>query len=299
MRADTKTENAVMDVLKQCFEAFGRRDLDALLAFFAPDPDVVVIGTGRDEKGMGPADIKAIFERAFGQFSEASFEFGWHSVSVAGPLAWLATDVSYHVKAGDRESSRARLLCDRSKGVSSRHSRVAYSWLLEMLARRKNPASLEGCLIQRGYFSSGSCLHQLAVDSIFPGYISIVKRPSFVDYVSHPDSLVVSWTTTGPLKVQDYRYVISHKVYDFALILYVTVFIKRMEILAFEGCPVYGTAYPFLSLCHQYPPILLYISWRRFPCLLSGKYSTTLITFVGRSRKGALSIFLLAPHNAS
>jgi uncharacterized protein (TIGR02246 family) len=106
MKADTKTEDAVMDVLKQSFEAFGRRDLDALLAFFSPDPDVVVIGTGRDEKGIGLAEIKAIFQRAFAQFSEASFQFGWHSVSVAGPLAWLATDVSYHVKAGDRESSR-------------------------------------------------------------------------------------------------------------------------------------------------------------------------------------------------
>jgi uncharacterized protein (TIGR02246 family) len=106
MKADTKTENAVMNTIKKCFEAFGRRDLDAMLAFFAPDPDVVVIGTGKDEKGIGFTQIKAIFERAFAQFNEASFEFGWHSVSVAGPLAWLATDVSYHVKAGDRESNR-------------------------------------------------------------------------------------------------------------------------------------------------------------------------------------------------
>jgi len=106
MKAAAETEHAVMDVLKQCFEAFGRRDLDALLAFFASDPDVVVIGTGRDEKGIGLAEIKAILERAFAQFDEASFQFGWHSVSVAGPLAWLATDVSYRVKAGDRESSR-------------------------------------------------------------------------------------------------------------------------------------------------------------------------------------------------
>ena len=106
MKADEKTEHAVMNVVKQCFEAFGRRDLDALLAFFAPDPDVVVIGTGRDEKGIGLAEIKAIFERAFAQFDAASFEFGWRSVSVTGPLAWLATDVSYRVKAGDRESNR-------------------------------------------------------------------------------------------------------------------------------------------------------------------------------------------------
>lgn len=106
MKADTNTEKVVMNAVKQCFEAFARRDLDAMLSFFAPDPDVVVIGTGRDEKGIGFAEIKAIFERAFAQFNEASFEFGWHSVSVAGPLAWLATDVSLHIKASDREVSR-------------------------------------------------------------------------------------------------------------------------------------------------------------------------------------------------
>lgn len=103
MKADAKTEAEVMSVVKQCFEAFARRDIDAMLAFFAPDPDVVVIGTGGDEKGVGFTEIKAIFERAFSQFEEANFEFGWHSVSVAGPLAWLAADVILHVKVNGRE----------------------------------------------------------------------------------------------------------------------------------------------------------------------------------------------------
>ena len=106
MKADAKTESEVMNVVKQCFDAFAMKDLNAMLAFFAPEPDVVVIGTGGDERGVGFNEIKAIFERAFSQFDEASFDFGWHSVSVRGPLAWLATDVGLNVKAGDREISR-------------------------------------------------------------------------------------------------------------------------------------------------------------------------------------------------
>jgi len=47
MRADTKTEVAVLNVVKQCFEAFNKRDLNACLVFFAPDPDVVVIARAR------------------------------------------------------------------------------------------------------------------------------------------------------------------------------------------------------------------------------------------------------------
>ena len=46
MKADPKTEAEVMNVMNQSMEAFVKRDLDALLALYAPDPDVVVIGTG-------------------------------------------------------------------------------------------------------------------------------------------------------------------------------------------------------------------------------------------------------------
>jgi len=105
MRADPKTEAAVMSIVQQSFEAFVKRDIDSLLAFFAPDPDVVVIGTGRDERCIGLAEIKVILERAFAQFKDASFEFGWHSVSAAGSMALVAGDVILHIKNSDREIS--------------------------------------------------------------------------------------------------------------------------------------------------------------------------------------------------
>ena len=106
MKADAKTEAEVMNALKQCFQAFATKDIDSMMAFFAPDPDVVMIGTGGDERGVGFDEIKAIFERAFSQFDEASFDFGWNSVSIAGPLALLATDITFHVEASDREVSQ-------------------------------------------------------------------------------------------------------------------------------------------------------------------------------------------------
>jgi len=106
MKADSKTESEVMDAVKQCFNAFAMKDLDAMMAFFAPDPDIVVIGTGGDERGVGFTEVKAIFDRAFSQFDEASFDFGWYSVSVVGPLALLATDIAFRIKASDREVSR-------------------------------------------------------------------------------------------------------------------------------------------------------------------------------------------------
>ena len=103
MRADPKTEAAVMNIVKQCFEAFTKKDLDEVLAFCAPDPDVILIGTGGDEKGVGLAEVRNILERAFAQFEEASFKFGWHSVSAAGLVACLAADVTLYVKTSDRQ----------------------------------------------------------------------------------------------------------------------------------------------------------------------------------------------------
>lgn len=87
MKADPKTEAAVMGIVRKYFEAFAKRDINRVMIFFAPEPDVVVIGTGEDEKCVGSTEIRTVLERAFAQFKEASVRFGWHSVSVAGSAA--------------------------------------------------------------------------------------------------------------------------------------------------------------------------------------------------------------------
>jgi ketosteroid isomerase-like protein len=94
-----------MNVMSQSMEAFVKRDLDALLSLYAHDPDLVVIGTGEDEKRVGLAENKALFERDFTQFEDASFKFGWHSVSVAGSVAWVAVDLILNLKASGQETS--------------------------------------------------------------------------------------------------------------------------------------------------------------------------------------------------
>ena len=105
MKADPQTEAAVMNVMNQLAEAFAKRDLDNLLALYAPDPDVVVIGTGGDEKCTGLAEIRTVFQRAFAQSEAAFVKIGWHSVSVAGSVAWVAADIILHVKTSGRQIS--------------------------------------------------------------------------------------------------------------------------------------------------------------------------------------------------
>ena len=63
MKADAKTEAEIMAVLNQLIEAYKKQDLDGALALYAPDPDVVTIGTGVDEKRVGLAERRTQLER--------------------------------------------------------------------------------------------------------------------------------------------------------------------------------------------------------------------------------------------
>ncbi len=101
MKANAKTEAEVMAVMNRYNEAYARQDVDSVLALFAPDPDVVTIGTGQDEKRVGLAEIRAQLERDFAQSEAVSIEFGWHSVSGAGSVAWVAADCVAQAKMPD------------------------------------------------------------------------------------------------------------------------------------------------------------------------------------------------------
>ena len=103
MKADPKTEAAVVAVVKQWFEAFANGDMDSVLAFVAPDSDVVVIGTGKDDKCIGPTELKNAAERAFAETKGASVNIGWHSVSTVGSLAWVAAEVTFQGKTSKGE----------------------------------------------------------------------------------------------------------------------------------------------------------------------------------------------------
>jgi hypothetical protein len=65
VKAEPAIEAAVMNVVTQFAQAFAERDLGRTLSFLAPDPDVVFIGTGGDEKRIGLTEIKALLKSDF------------------------------------------------------------------------------------------------------------------------------------------------------------------------------------------------------------------------------------------
>jgi ketosteroid isomerase-like protein len=110
MKADNNTETAVRATLDKLAEGYARRNVETLLSAFAPDPDVVMFGTGADEKRVGPAEIRAQAERDWSQTEAASMSYGWTSVSAAGDVAWVSSDLTFALRAGGQAMQmRARL----------------------------------------------------------------------------------------------------------------------------------------------------------------------------------------------
>lgn len=85
-------------------QSYKERKIDDLMALVAPDPNVVLIGTGVDWKVVGFNEIKARAERDWTQSEASSFEFGWTSISRIGSVALVAAEVTARVKIEGEES---------------------------------------------------------------------------------------------------------------------------------------------------------------------------------------------------
>lgn len=100
MKADAKTEAEVRALMNRFQEGYQKRDEAGLLACLAPDADVILYGTGADEKRVGREAILDQARRDWAQTDAISMEFGQMSVSAAGPAAWVAIDGGFRIKAG-------------------------------------------------------------------------------------------------------------------------------------------------------------------------------------------------------
>ena len=103
MKADTATEEAVLSAMHEFLEAYRQRDADRLMALTVPDADVILIGTGADERRVGQAELRAQAERDWSQSDSAAFDLTWNSVSAAGSVAWVASEGMVRASAGGQE----------------------------------------------------------------------------------------------------------------------------------------------------------------------------------------------------
>jgi uncharacterized protein (TIGR02246 family) len=104
MLADATTDAAVRSVLDRLAEVYVTRDLDALRAVFAADPEVVMFSPGT-ERVVGIDAIAAKADRDWARTEAATLTYRRTTVAATGPVAWAAADADFTVRAGGVEST--------------------------------------------------------------------------------------------------------------------------------------------------------------------------------------------------
>jgi ketosteroid isomerase-like protein len=119
MKADAQTVAEIDAAIGKLAGAYRERNLQDFMACFVPDEDTVVIGTGSDEKRVGPEQIRAQVERDWSQTESIEMAFEWKSISAAGPLAWVALEGAFRIRAGGQAMAlpvRTSLVLEKRRG---------------------------------------------------------------------------------------------------------------------------------------------------------------------------------------
>jgi len=119
MKADAHTAGEIEAVIKALTVAYKTRNLNDLMACFAPDSDVVLYGTGVDEKRIGPEQIRFQIERDWAQTDSIEMSFNWSSISAANNIAWAAMDGVFNIRAqgqGMTVPARASFVLEKRAG---------------------------------------------------------------------------------------------------------------------------------------------------------------------------------------
>ncbi len=103
MKANKEIEAGVMDSLNKFIKTYEQRDMEGVLSFLVADPDVIVIGTGADEKRIGLDEVRLQLERDWLQTDVISMEILRHMISAAGKVAWITGDIVFRARAGGQE----------------------------------------------------------------------------------------------------------------------------------------------------------------------------------------------------
>jgi ketosteroid isomerase-like protein len=100
MKANQTVYSEVKAALDNLVDSYASRDIKRLLSCIAPDTDVIMYGTGVDEKRLGLAGIQVQAERDWAQTDAGSFILNEPMISAAGTIAWVSSDIVFRVELG-------------------------------------------------------------------------------------------------------------------------------------------------------------------------------------------------------
>lgn len=88
---EDKVRTEILDLLQQHDQALKEQNLDAVMATYAADPKIVLMGTGPGEFWVGKEEIADTYKHFFEDFKKGSLnhECPWKSGGYQGDVAWL------------------------------------------------------------------------------------------------------------------------------------------------------------------------------------------------------------------
>ena len=118
MQATSQVTQEILTLLQAYAEAYASRDANRLMDLHAEDADVVMFGSGADERRVGKAAIRLQAERDWAQSDSLTLAYDWTSVSAAGAVAWASTELTVTVSSEGQSltlPARFSVVCERRK----------------------------------------------------------------------------------------------------------------------------------------------------------------------------------------
>jgi uncharacterized protein (TIGR02246 family) len=118
VRADARTEAALLKLLERFCSGFAARDADGVMQLFASDADVVMV-TSEESLLRGPDEVRAFLHR----YAQGTTRYSWawdrREVSAAGAVGWLLAEGTETAAADERREThpyRMSMVCERRDG---------------------------------------------------------------------------------------------------------------------------------------------------------------------------------------
>jgi uncharacterized protein (TIGR02246 family) len=118
VRADARTEAALLEILESFCSGFAARDADGVIQLFAPDSDVVMV-TSEEALLRGRDEIEAFLHRYALGTSTYSWNWERRDTSVAGAVGWLlavGTETAATERGEEKHPYRMSAVCEKRDG---------------------------------------------------------------------------------------------------------------------------------------------------------------------------------------
>jgi ketosteroid isomerase-like protein len=118
VKADAATGRELTEVLERFCSGFARRDTEAVMSLFAPDPDVMVV-TSEEWLLRGPVELGRFLDRYVEGPTTYSWEWHHFDLATAGSVGWLlaeGTETAAVEERLEQHPYRMTMVCERRDG---------------------------------------------------------------------------------------------------------------------------------------------------------------------------------------